>query len=335
MDFRTVCGIVIGPKQVNYVLLQRRKNNVLLLAAAFYEFSFDRQDEFKDIVASIEGFLPKNTLTNISVIHPETIEHLFLYDSNVANVRANIYRDLKNSYEINLSDYLIDYEEFEVSGKKVAFVNALPKYVFDLFYTAFKDHKKLCLFSLETPVVSLRRVVNEFCRKYADVLVFNMCDEFSRIFTLKRYNIIVNRQVQGGFSSILKDMEREGGITEEEAKKLIYDRGFSDKDLDDEQKKAFYMSLSESFDRFSIEIQRTLDYLISVQKMGGVESICTLGFASSIKNVDKYLSKMFSMKAESLKLKKEIEFADEVDFSIVEDMLYFDICIGAALRRVG
>jgi Tfp pilus assembly PilM family ATPase len=125
-----------------------------------------------------------------------------------------------------------------------------------------------------------------------------------------------------------------GGISDIEAGEMLSKYGLLDKDLDDERRIAFYNAVTSAFDRFSIEIQRTIDYLSTVQKMGAVESICTLGFVNRIKGIDAYLSKMFSLKANKVETQKMIEFDDDVDFSLIDKMLYFDICVGAGVRSV-
>ncbi len=334
MNLKTTHSIVIGPKQVNYCSIVRKSKHSMLNTLAYYDFNFEKPDEIADIIDSISDITKRDSLFNISILHSSIIKHIYFYKKGVVNVQSNVFRDLKNDYEIQLQDYFIDYEETETEDKKIVFVVALPKKLFNSIYKHIKKHKNMKLFSLEIDIVSLKRLVNSFYNGDDVTLCIRMNANFSTIFAIKSNTVVVSRELQYGFDNFTQDISQYGGVDIEKAAAVMESIGLhEDESFSEEETKAHEIIVS-SFDRMSIEIQRTIDYLLSNQKIVGIDRIVTIGEINRIKKSDVYLSKLFSIGVEKLETSKLIEFDSTVDFSLVKDMLYFDISVGAALRSL-
>ncbi len=334
MNLSSVHSVVIGPKQINYCNITKKGKSNILNAIAYYDFNSDKFEELEGIIDSISETVGKSALFNISVIDTSVIKHIYFYKKGAINIKANILRDLKNDYEIQLKDYLIDYEEEELEDKKVAFVVAYPKSSFEKLYKYFKKHKNIKLFSLEAGIVSIKRLINSLFAEDKTRLCIRMDKSFSNIFVLHKDSVVVDRELQYGFDNFLRDIVENGGTDEKTALDVIQNIGLYQDEHPTEEETNAYEIISSSFDKISIEIQRTIDYISSGHKIRGVDKMITLGFINKIKKSDIYLSKLFSIKADKLEASKAVEFDSSIDFSMVNDMLYFDVAVGAAMRSL-
>jgi len=332
MNLKKIHALVVGPKQVNYCSIVKKGKRNILDSLAYYDFDFNNFGEIEEIIESVSEIAGKDALFNLSIMGHNVIKHIYFYKKGAANIKANVLRDLKSDYEIQLQDYLIDYEAEELEDKQVVFAAAYPKEDFDKLYGFIKKHKNIRLFSLEIGMVSVKRLINSFYNKNETKLCIRMDKDFTNIFALRGDIIIVSREIQYGFDGFVDDIMEFGGVDKQKALDVMENIGlYKDENFTQEELQVNEI-ITASFDKMSIEIQRTIDYLSSSRKMGGVNKIVTLGFINSIKKSDVYLSKLFSVGVEKLEAAKLVEFDSSVDFSMVKDMLYFDVAVGAAIR---
>lgn len=332
MNLKKTHSLVIGSKQVDYCSIVKKGKRSILNSLAYYDFNFDNFEEIDEIIESVSEIAGKDALFNLSIMGHNVIKHIYFYKKGAANIKANVLRDLKSDYEIQLQDYLIDYEAEELEDKKVVFVAAYPKGDFDKLYGFIKKRKNIKLFSLEIGMVSVKRLINSFYNKNETKLCIRMDKDFTNIFALKGDIIVVSREIQYGFDGFVDDIMESGGVDKQKALDVLENIGlYKDENFTQQEQQANEI-ITASFDKMSIEIQRTIDYLSSSRKMGGVNKIITLGFLNFIKKSDVYLSKLFSVGVEKLETAKMIEFDSSVDFSMVKDMFYFDVAAGAAMR---
>ncbi len=333
MNLNTTHAIVIGPKQVNYCNITKKSRRNMLNSLAYYDFSFERVEELKDIMESIGDIAGRGAVLNISVLHSSVIKHIYFYKKGTTKVKTNVFRDLKNDYEIQLQDYLIDYEESELEDKIAVLVVAFPKELFNKIYYYIKNQSDFRLFALEIGMISVKRLISNVYNGNDIMLCIRMDSDFSNIFAIRNGAIIVSRELQYGFYSLAKEISQYGGINIEKSITIMENIGLQENhDYTEEELKA-YNTIVSSFDKMSIEIQRTIDYLLSSQKKVGIDRIITIGSINRIKRIDVYLSKLFSISAEKLESSKLIEFDSSIDFSALKEMFYTDIVIGAAMRK--
>ncbi len=336
MNLNIVASVVIGPNQVNYCRVVRKSKAPVVDSVALYDFGYDNMDDLDGIMESINSLVAKPTLVNLSIISSDVIKHIYFYRRDAQNVRSNVMRDLKNDYEIKLQDYLIDFEETNLENKKIVFVVAMPKALFEACYEKIKNKGNLKLFALETDVVSLRRLVALSMQPRDGMeLCFNFARDHTNIFVMDGTSVLVDREINYGFDEFVKDLASAGGVGEEEIINFLEQKGFSVDEGSSESDMNAYQVLTDVFDKMSIELQRTIDYVISNQKLGAIDGIVTLGSINRIKKADVYLSRLFSMKVEKMETAKKVEFDSAVDFSIVAQMHCFDVAVGAALRKLG
>ncbi len=334
MNLNRVASVVIAQDQVNYCKTLKKGNNITLEAMAYYDFSFERMEDLKDIFSSISSLNEENTLLNLSIMSSDIINHIYFYKKDAKDIRSNVMRDLKNDFGLALQEYLIDFEVYEFVDRTIAFVVAMPKALFDKCYGAIKPHSNIKLFSTETDIVSLRRLVNTLHTSSGMKLCFNFSKNHTGMFVIKEGAVTVVRNIQYGFEQFVKEICERGGVDRAKAISIIENTGFAADESSTEQEWNAYNIMTDAFDRISIELQRTIDFATSTLKLGAIDHIITLGFANRIKKADVYISKLFSMQTEKLEAAKIIEFDSSVDFSLIKEMNYFDTAIGAALRRL-
>ncbi|WP_025270334.1 hypothetical protein [Hippea sp. KM1] len=330
MDLNLRCGIAIGKNRIDACILKKKGRDYSIESLFFYDFA--NEGELEDIFNALSDYIPKEILANVSFKHQSIIEHIYFYNNNTES-KSNIYKDLKRDYEIELKDYIIDYEEHQIKDKTVAYVVALPKSLFNFYYGMLEKQKKLKLYSFETHSVSIRRAANEFlegdyllgCAIFKDYSVISACSQGK---------VLALRNLRYSWSELINSLCNAGGITQEEAERLIREKGLEEPDDGNEEEEAVYRSISEAFDQFTIEIQRTIDYITTVQKIGDIQKIITIGEVNKIKKLENYISRLFSLETTRFQPQKLIEFNEEIDFSAIDKMNYLEVCIGAALREV-
>ncbi len=330
MDLNLRCAIVIGASQVNMCLLRKKRKKYSIESIAFYDYNDEK--EIGDIVYSISEHLPKGILTNISLRHQSVIEHVYFYKSNT-DIRSSVFKDLKRDYEIELKNYIIDFEEGEIGDRKIAYVAAIPKNVFDFFCDFFSESNKFRLYGFETHSVSLKRSIREFLGGgyMLNCIIFK---DYSIISALKDDIVLAMRKLRYSWNELVRSLSSSGGISLDKAEEFLKKKGLKEPENEEEYDKLIYGSVSDAFDQFAIEIQRTIDYITTVQKMGKVEKIITIGEVNKINKIDNYISKLFSLETIKFQPQKLVEFGEDIDFSALENMNYLEICIGAALREV-
>jgi len=331
MDINLRCAVVIGPSQLDMCVLKRKGKTYVVKSIAYYDF--EEEKEIEDIVYNLAEHLHGEILTNVSLKHQSVIEHVYFYKSSV-DVKSSVFKDLKRDYEIELKDYIIDYEEDDVSDKKIVYVVAVPKNVFDFYYSMFQKEKKFKLYSFETHNVSLKRAVSRFLGSgyFLNCAVFK---NYSSILVCKGNRVLAIRNLRYSWKELIGYLCEAGGISEEDAEGVLRERGLKEPKQGDQEKDILiYQSISEAFDQFTIEIQRTIDYITTVQKIGNVEKLVSIGELNKINKVESYISKLFSLETIKFEPQKVVEFEDEIDFSILKNMEYFETCIGAAIRQI-
>ncbi len=331
MDVNLRCAVVIGPSQLDVCVLKKKGKTYVINSIAYYDF--EEEKEIEDIVYNLAENLPKEILTNISLKHQSVIEHVYFYKGNT-EIRSSVYKDLKRDYEIELKDYIIDYEENSVSDRKVVYVVAIPKSILDFYYDFFYKTKKFKLYSFETHNVSLKRVVNRFLGDgyFLNCAVFK---DYSAILACRGNNILAIRNLRYSWKELVDYLCEAGGISGEEAEKILKEMGLREPDQESQEKdKLIYKSISEAFDQFTIEVQRTIDYITTVQKIGNIERLVSIGELNRINKVDSYISKLFSLETVKFEPQKIVEFDDKIEFSVLEHMKYFEVCVGAAIREI-
>ncbi len=330
MDLNLRCAVVIGTSQVNVCILRKKRKKYLVESVAFYDF--DEEKEIEDIIYNFSEHLPKGILTNISLRHQSVIEHVYFYKSNT-DVRSSVFKDLKRDYEIELKNYIIDYEEGKVGDIKIVYVVAVPKNVFEFFYGFFEKSKKFRLYGFETHSVSLRRSIREFLGN-GYMLNCTMFRDYSMISALKDDVVLAMRKLRYSWDELVRSLSSSGGVSLDKADEFLRNRGLKEPENGDEEDRLIYDGISNAFDQFAIEIQRTIDYITTVQKMGKIEKIVTIGEINKINRLDNYITKLFSLETIKFQPQKLVEFGEDIDFSSLEHVNYLELCIGAALKEV-
>ncbi len=334
MNLNRVGSVVIAPGQVNYVQTLKKGSGFMVEALAYYDFSYSSMDELKGIFDSLASLVEKDTLFNLSLISEDIIKHIYFYKKDARDLKTSILRDLKSDFGLTLQDYIVDFEVYDLIDRKITFVVAMPKELFDKCYQAIKPHAHIRLFAVEPGIISLRRVANTLNTDSGMKLCFNLSKNHCGIFVIKDGALAIVRNIQYGFEQFIDELSEKGGIDRNKAISIAESSGFSITEGSSEEEIKAYEAMSEAFDRISIEIQRTIDFAISTLKLGNIESMITLGFANRIKKVDAYLSRLFSMKVERLEPAKKVEFDSSIDFSLLKEMYYFDTALGASFRRI-
>ncbi|AEA34105.1 hypothetical protein [Hippea maritima] len=330
MDFNLRCSIAIGPSEIDVCLIRKKGKNSVIESLAFYEFEDEK--EINNIIDSIAENLPKDVLTNVSFKHSSIIEHIYFYKSN-SDIRSSLYKDLKRDYEIELKDYIIDYEENKFEEKNLIYVAAMPRSVLNFYYSILSKHKNIKLYSFETHSVSLRRVVGNFLGD-GYILGCAIFKDYSTISACKDGKALAFRNLRYSWNELVGSLAKSGGISKKEAENLLQKKGFETVDEKNQEEQLIYESISGVFDQFTIEIQRTIDYITTVQKIGKIEKIVTIGQINKVNNINKYISRLFSLETVEFKPQKLIEFGQDIDSSILDNTSYFEICVGAALREI-
>lgn len=322
-----VISIVITEEQIEFIELSLRGNKNTIISFGSYSFSYSHLDQFDEIISSISEITKKNKFTRLSIVHQDVLRTTMLLNDS-GDMKSKILQNFKQTFDIQLSEYYIDFVTETLEKNILVYISAIPKRLVDPLFEVFNKYK-FKLLSLEPGISSaLRTMVKQFDHE----LFLYLHISYSRM-VITIYNqgmIFAVRYINFGFEDMVSGLADVGGVSMDDAEGLFFKYGASDVDFEDEVEKNINESILESLDKMSMEIQRTIDFYSMTYKKSGIENFVLSGVINEMPDLNEYLSKLFSVTVQFSECSKLISVTDEMpDMS---SMKHGYLCLGAGLR---
>ncbi|MGA1862872.1 hypothetical protein OWM07_08310 [Deferribacter thermophilus] len=261
------------------------KNNILYPIYAVKDAYSNIDDLIKDIKDHISE--SKNKYLTFIYCGSELLDKVEFINKNIMNIPAEILKRFKNTFEVELKDYLIDYSLSETDSEYLAYICGIPKQ-YESIFTNLKNVKLLSCFS-DIYATSL------FFKDELDIsLKLNVRDKQTIIFISSGENILFTRGLNIGYNHIIEKISIDGGVPTEKVIDYLENVGVDEYETDEMNN--ISSTIRDNIDRISLEIQRTLDYYNRYINKGSVNSINIIGRFNRIKAIEKYYNKLFNMK---------------------------------------
>lgn len=316
MKPKKINTIVVSEEKVNHCIFTKKRKDLMLDGAASYSFSYDNFDDFSHIVNEIKNNAGKNKYLYIDIIDREIIKNVYRLPKDNSNIKSQIYNNMKDDFDISLSEYYIDFIVNEGENANMVFASAIPRNLCDKIMDEFTE-KGFKALGMETDYNSLRRVAANAIEGKM-FLHMHVRNSESVLYIADDNLSYVEREINIGFEEIIKNVASAGGVSTEEARITVLEFGLqSSFDSDEDENK--FNTISEAVDRISVEIQRTMDYYFQIHKTGGVEMILITGEILNIKEYKKYLQNLFNIETAAY------EAANEITVNINNDIDLNDV----------
>lgn len=324
-----VCSIVITGDQINFIEFNVKRTQLVLGAYGAFEFSGDNIELFENTVRTISAGIQKHKYTYLVIRHPELITNIMTI-SGSEDIRSKVLNDLKNTYDLTLSDYYIDFIVHDQDGQQLAIASAIPSHIIDP-YLEVLDRYQFKMLAMEPDFAALGRGVNRWASHLTEYLHIDVGQSQTEISIVNHDIIYALRTINFGKGDVVESLAEAGGIDMETAESYLFKYGVVEPDENEELEKNIYQNIAESLDRLGMEIQRTIDYYGLTYKKSAVTNFIITGQLNSVVGLNAYYSKLFSATVESCELSKLVTVkGDQAPDS--DELKYIDMCIGAALR---
>ncbi|KAA0257354.1 hypothetical protein FHQ18_09920 [Deferribacter autotrophicus] len=258
---------------------------------------------FDELISSSQQFIKESNSKFLKIIYAgaELIDAVYFFSKNLPNIATEIFQKLKNDFEIELKDYLIDYAIYEGDYDLAVYVCCFPKHIQNLFEK-----------------VKQTKLISAFSDVYAQNLFYQNEEQTTLFVNVRSYNstliikqsetIFLTRGVNVGYEQIIENVATKGGVNSADVIKYLQEIGVENYEL--EEKKIISDTIKNSIDRISLEIQRTIDYYNRFIKKGSINRIYITGKLNNIKALTKYYSKLFNIKTDLIITEQNIKETD-------------------------
>ncbi len=190
----------------------------------------------------------------------------------------------------------------------------------DQVLKVFKKHN-FKLLSLETDIIALKRGMGLFL---SDDIAMNIhMRKDKTVFLIVQGDILFAfRELNFGYDNIINYLIESTG----EGEDVIVKKLTENKEIFQE------LPVSESLDKLTIELQRTIDFYNNQFRNKAITKLVLTGSLLKIKGIEKFLSQLFIIKSEKINLLKYLFI--NVDSELLENLNFLTETIGTGLREI-
>ncbi len=308
--------IILSDSEINHIIYTVKKNEVIIEdCSKFFINIFDKtsiNNALKEISQKVKNY----KLTKLNIINDNVLKYQFIIEQNeVANLKLEVLNRFRTTFDISLNEYYIDFETYNFKEKIIVFIAGVNKIFLDSILRNFKSLKYKLLF-LEVDIIALKRLVNS---KFKDQIVMNIHLRDDKTIFIVMYNelLFTFRELNFGFKNILNFLYEKSKIDES---KILENLNFEN------------FPLTEALDKFTIELQRTIDFYNAQFRNKPISKIIITGKFLNIKGIENYLSQLFMIDSETFNGLKQ--FVLNTDVEKVEQLTYLQEILGTSLREV-
>jgi hypothetical protein len=324
---KKIISLVISENQINFMEFYTKKNKLELLSFGAHDCNYEDKEELNKIFKTISNSVKKPKYTYITLVDNSFLKHTYLIKGGSADPKSVILQEFKTIYDIKLNEYYIDFYYEEIDSGLLTFCCGIKKSKIDpLLEILVKNDFKLL--SLVPGIISISNgIIRSF--ESLDCVYLNLFNNRLIIALVSEKHLFTFREINYGLNDIIEHLAQEGGVSFEEVSKIIFTKGLSN-NIEDERDKNIYDLITESFDKISMEIQKTLDYYSMTYRRKRIDNfILSFGF-KNIPGVDDYFKRLFGITIHKMNLKELINFSDTEEELF--ELKYLDICISAVLQ---
>ena len=320
MNKNFINTILISDNEINHLLFLKKKGDVIIDGISRFNFPEFDEETLENALAEISSYVKKNKLTHLNLITDSMLKNIIVIDEGTVNIRNEILNRFKDTFDINLSEYYIDYEIYKFQNRSIVFVAGILRDYLEKMLKVFKRHK-FKLLSLETDIIALKRGMGLFL---SDDIVMNIhMRKDKTVFLIVQGDILFAfRELNFGYENIINYLTESTGEEED----VIVKKLAENKEVFEE------LPVSESLDKLTIELQRTIDFYNNQFRNDAITKLVLTGSLLKIKGIEKFLSQLFIIKSEKINLLKYLFI--NVDSELLENLNFLTETIGTGLREI-
>ena len=230
-----------------------------------------------------------------------------------------------------LEEVLIDYEiiERDDAGRLTIFVIAARNDLINSYIKLFKSIG-LELLALESPAIALRRVLKLSMPMVERVVVIDMGEKYSDLFSINKNNVYFARSLSVGGESLTRAISLSLGLDMASAEEYKKAYGIKEDQLEGKIKNA----IMPVFNDITEEVRKTL--ALFVEDIGKAAELLVLsGAGANLPGMAEELTKVLGIEVQVLQPFINIDMAKgQFGYNLNTDGCKFSLAVGLALRSL-
>ena len=316
MNQKKINTILISDSEINHIIYSIKKDEFIIEGCSYFSINPFDKSSLNNAFSEISQYVKNNKLTKLNIINDHVLKYKFILNQNeTANLRFEALNRFKTTFDIQLNDYYIDFETYNFKNMTLVFIAGINKPFFDSILRHLKSQKFKLLFA-EIDIMALKRLISY---NYPGEVVMNIhLRDDKTIFTvMSDETLFAFRELNFGFKNIIKYLYEE---TKLEESIILEKLNFED------------LPLAKALDKFTIELQRTIDFYNSQFRNIPISKLVLTGKILNINGIDKFLSQLFLINTEKFNSLKQ--FFINTDIQMIENMTYLSEILGTSLREI-
>ncbi len=336
----SILGIDIGKSTVKIACISDYNSKIILETLGEsripkFENIEDNNDKFLNEVGNIikkmlNDLKIKNKQAVVSLSENEVISRLVrlppLKDSEIMDA---LKFEAETFIPFPLEEVAIDYEiiERDDNGKLTVFVIAARNELINSYIKLFKSIG-IELLALESPAISLRRVLQLNMPMVERVVVVDIGEKYSDIFSINKNNVYFARSLSVGGESLTRAISLNLNLDMASAEE--YKKAYGIKEMELEGK--IRNSIMPIFNDIGEEIRKTLS--LFVEDVGKSADLLVLtGGGANMPGIAEELAKILGLEVQVLQPFAKIDTTkSQFGYNLNIDGCKFSLAVGLALR---
>jgi len=336
----SVLGIDIGQNTVKVTCLSNDNSKIILEAVGESRTpKIDDKKIDKDVFLNEAGKIIKKLLNDlkiknkqvvVSLPEDEVISRLVrlppLKDSEIMDA---LRFEAETFVPFPLEDVLIDYEiiEKDDSGRLTIFVIAAKNDLISSYIKLFKSIG-LQLLALESPAISLRRVLKLGMPMVERVIVVDMGEKYSDVFSINKNNVYFARSLSVGGESLTRAISLSLNLDMASAEEYKKAYGMKEDELEGKIRNA----ILPIFNDISEEIRKTLA-LFNEDIGKSAELLVLTGGGANLPGMAEALTKISGIEVQVLQPFVNVDTTKvQSGYNLNTEGCKFSLAVGLALR---
>jgi type IV pilus assembly protein PilM len=336
----SVLGIDIGQNTVKIACLSNDNSKIILEAVGESRTpKIEEKKVDKDVFLNEAGKIIKNLLSDlkiknkqvvVSLPEDEVISRLVRLPPLKENEIMDALRfEAETFVPFPLEDVLIDYEiiDKDDSGRLTIFVIAAKNDLISSYLKLFKSIG-LELLALESPAISLRRVLKLGMPMVERVVVVDMGEKYSDVFSINKNNVYFARSLSVGGESLTRAISLNLNLDMASAEEYKKAYGMKENELEGKIRNA----IMPVFNDISEEIRKTL--ALFTEDIGKAAELLVLsGGGANLPGMAETLTKILGIEVQVLQPFVNIDTTKaQSGYNLNTEGCKFSLAVGLALR---
>ena len=293
-------------------------------------FNINESADIESASRTISRSLKEAAVTIVSFHLPSVIhERLYVYEKK-ENIKANIYRDLKNDFGIELKENWIAYESTICRDNICVYAGHCPV-TRGNFYHRVLSSNKIKINTFETFTISLKRNIRYLYPGENVVACFTYQD-YAKVLYVRNRRILIAKDIDFSWGKVVEEMSKVLGMSIADTTSFLELHGFEKVEgVSDD----VYITLAKTIDPLVNGIQSVLDYIRSAGDVfGEANRIVFAGDIARLRYVGVYVERLIGVRVGDMSPIDIVDIGGSLTVDMLRTVKYLDILIGGALRRI-